>query len=96
MTQRVDIQLLGMHYVIPTDDVEQLQQSVNMVNKHIENIQSTGSAIDSTRLLALVALNLASELISQQAVEQQTQKDLNSELERLASLLEGLAKVPLR
>jgi len=93
----VEISLMGRSFSIRTDeDPEQVTAAANMVQEHIDELRNMGASVGSDRLLTLVALNLAGELLksSRQGIE--GLDGLISDLDSVVSQAEGLAKAPLR
>jgi len=97
MSHSVDITLMGRTFTIRTDDdPEQLQAAAAMVQEQVDELRALGSTAGSDRLMALVALNLAGELLSKTAGQVENLSGLISALDDVVSQAEGLAKAPLR
>ena len=97
MSQHVEINLMGRSFTIMTDeDPDQVTAAANLVQEHIDEIRQMGVTVGSDRLLTLVALNLAGELLKGNAVKVDGVDDLISALDGVVSQAEGLAKAPLR
>ncbi len=97
MTHSVDVTLLGRTLTIRTQNApEQVLAAAALVQERLDELHKMGTAVASDRLLALVALNLAGELISSQRTQLDGAEALLSALDDVALQAEGLAKVPLR
>ena len=97
MTHSVEISLMGRNFSIVTDeDPEQVMAAANLVQEHIDELRQMGASVASDRLLALVSLNLAGELLKSNQTSVDGLDGLISELDRVVSQAEGLAKAPLR
>ncbi len=97
MTHSVDIDLMGHHYTIRTDDnPEHVLQAAAMIQEHIDELRKAGAAVASDRLLVLVAMNLAGELLQKQHTAIEGIEGLISSLDQVVLQAEGLAKAPLR
>ncbi len=97
MSHAVEISLLGRRFTIRTDDdPEQVREAASLVQEKIDELREAGAAIASDRLMALVALNLAGELIERRASRVEGLERLISRLDEVVSQAEGLAKAPLR
>ncbi len=97
MTHSVDITLLGRTLTIRTqDDPEQVVAAAALVQQRLDELHKLGAAVASDRLLALVALNLAGELLSKQSSQLDGAEVLLSALDDVVLQAEGLAKAPLR
>ena len=97
MSQSVEITLMGRSFTIRTDDdPEQLHAAANMVQTQIDELRQLGSTVASDRLMALVALNLAGDLLNKDQGQVEDLNDLLSALDEVVLQAEGLVKVPLR
>ncbi|MDX8403808.1 MAG: cell division protein ZapA [Mariprofundaceae bacterium] len=97
MSQSIDITLIGRSFTIRTDDdPEQLHAAANMVQTQIDELRQLGSTVASDRLMALVALNLAGDLLNKNQGQVEDLNDLLSALDDVVLQAEGLVKVPLR
>ncbi len=94
----VDIELMGKRYTIRTDDdPARVHEAAAMVQERVEELRRVGAAVASDRLLLLVALNLAGELIERgDGLNQHKAKHLLSALDHIVSVAKGLADAPLR
>ena len=70
--------------------------AANLVQEHIDEIRQMGTTVGSDRLLTLVALNLAGELLKDKEGKVDGLDDLISAFDGVVSQAEGLAKAPLR
>ncbi len=97
MTHTVDFELMGRRYTVRTDDdPRHVHEAASMIQAQIDELRRSGAAVASDRLLVLVAMNLAGELIHQQSATVKDIEGLISSLDELVSQAEGLAKAPLR
>lgn len=97
MSQSVEITLMGRNFTIRTDDdPEHLKRAAALVQSQIDEIRQLGSTVASDRLMALVALNLAGDLLKKNQGEVEDLHGLISSLDEVVLQAEGLVKVPLR
>ena len=97
MSNPVEITLMGRHFSILTDeDPKQVLAASDLVQKHIDELREMGASVGSDRLLTLVALNLAGELLKDQGSSIDGLEGLISQFDSVVSQAEGLAKAPLR
>lgn len=97
MSQHVEISLMGRSFTIMTDEEpDQVIAAANLVQEHIDEIRQMGVTVGSDRLLTLVALNLAGELLKGGDVKADEFDHLISALDGVVSQAEGLAEAPLR
>lgn len=97
MSQHVEINLMGRSFTIMTDeDPCQVTAAANLVQEHIDEIRQMGTTVGSDRLLTLVALNLAGELLKDKEGKVEGLDSLISAFDGVVSQAEGLAKAPLR
>jgi cell division protein ZapA len=97
MSHAVEVTLMGRTFTIRTDDdPEQVMAAASIVQSKVDELRSMGAAVASDRLLALVALNLAGELLQKEHGQVEHIDDLLSSLDHVVSQAEGLAKAPLR
>lgn len=97
MSHAVEITLMGRNFSILTDeDPDQVMAAANLVQEHIDELRSMGASVASDRLLTLVSLNLAGELLKKSQTGVSGLEGLISDLDSVVSQAEGLAKAPLR
>jgi len=97
MSQAVEVSLMGRSFTIRTDDdPEQVLSAASMVQERVDELRQMGTTVASDRLLTLVALNLAGELLQKGQVQLEGFDGLLSTLDEVVSQAEGLAKAPLR
>jgi len=97
MSHAVDITLMGRNFSILTDeDPEQVMAAAKLVQEHIDELRGMGASVASDRLLTLVSLNLAGELLKKGQSGIDGLEDLISDLDSVVLQAEGLAKAPLR
>lgn len=94
---KVELVLAGRNYTIRTEDnPEQVQAAAQMIETQLEELKQMGSTVGTDRMMALVALNLAGQLLNQETSQSEQLSSLISSLDTLVSQAEGLAKAPLR
>ncbi|HKI62834.1 MAG TPA: cell division protein ZapA [Mariprofundaceae bacterium] len=97
MSQSVEVSLMGRNFTIRTDDdPEQVLSAASMVQERVDELRQMGTTVASDRLLTLVALNLAGELLQKGKVQIEGFDDLLSSIDDVVLQAEGLAKAPLR
>jgi len=97
MSHSVEITLMGRNFSILTDeDPDQVIASAQLVQEHIDELRNMGASVASDRLLTLVSLNLAGELLKSSQSGIDGLDGLISQLDNVVSQAEGLAKAPLR
>jgi len=97
MNQSVKVTLMGRSFSIRTqDDPEQVQAAAQLVQERVDELRKLGTTVASDRLLTLVALNLAGELLQKELMQHQDLGGLLSELDVVVSQAQGLAEAPLR
>jgi len=97
MSQAVEVVLMGRSFSIRTDDdPEHVLSAASMVQERVDELRQMGTTVASDRLLTLVALNLAGELLQKSQVQIDGFDGLISSLDDVVSQAEGLAKAPLR
>lgn len=97
MTHAVEVSIMGRNYTIRTeDDPERVLAAAALVQERIDDLRSMGAAVASDRLLTLVALNLAGEILHQRGSQMEGIEGLISTLDEVVLQAEGLAKAPLR
>ncbi len=96
-SKSVKVTLMGRSFSIRTrDDPEHVQAAALRVEKQVDQLRELGTTVASDRLLALVALNLAGELLQKEKTQYQGLSSLLSELDGVLSQAQGLAEAPLR
>ncbi len=97
MSSAVEITLMGRNFSILTDeDPEQVMAAASLVQEHIDELRGMGASVASDRLLTLVSLNLAGELLKNGTGNMDGLEGLISKLDSVVLQAEGLAKAPLR
>jgi len=97
MSNPVEITLMGRTFTILTDeDPEGVLAAAALVQEHVEELRQMGNAVASDRLLMLVSLNLAGELLKSNESKVDGVEGLISALDGVVLQAEGLAKAPLR
>jgi len=97
MSHAIEVTLMGRTFTIRTDDdPDHVRAAAAMVQEQIDELRAVGSTAGSDRLMTLVALNLAGELLSKSQGQVENLNGLISTLDEVVSQVEGLAKAPLR
>ncbi len=97
MSHAIEVTLMGRTFTIRTDDdPDHVRAAAAMVQEQIDELRAVGSTASSDRLMTLVALNLAGELLSKSQGQVENLNGLISTLDEVVSQVEGLAKAPLR
>jgi len=97
MSRSIKVTLMGRSFSIRTqDDPEKVQAAAQLVQERVDALRKLGTTVASDRLLALVALNLAGELLQKEDAQHQDLTDLLSEMDSVVSQVQGLAEAPLR
>ena len=97
MSEVVNITLMGRTFSVRSNDKpEQVEAAAALVQGRIDEIRQLGTTVASDRLLSLVALNLAGELLSREESQSQDVDGLLAELDAVVSQAQGLAEAPLR
>jgi len=97
VSRAVEINLMGRSFSIVSDeDPDHVQAAADLVQQKVEELRQMGASVASDRLLALVSLNLAGELLASQKTRVDGLDGLISDLDAVVSQAAGLAKAPLR
>ena len=97
MSESVEIAIAGQTLNINTDeDPKQVLAAANLVQEQFEQLKNSGAIIDSSKIMTLIALNLADELLNKEANDPEMMSNLISSLDQAVLQAEGLASVPLR
>ncbi len=97
MSHSVKITLMERSFSIRTqDEPEKVQAAAQRVQERVDALRDLGTTVASDRLLALVALNLAGELLQTEEAQHQDLSGLLSELDGIILQAQGLAEAPLR
>jgi len=96
MTESVEVVLAGLKLSINTDDnPDQVRAAAAMVQAQFEELKRSGTIIDTSKIMALIALNLADELLSKEGSSDEMQA-LISKLDLAVTQADTLANVSLR
>ncbi|MDQ6961005.1 MAG: cell division protein ZapA [Mariprofundaceae bacterium] len=96
MNQIIQVTIMGRDLSIRTDDdPKHLIAAAKIVQDKVDKFRHQGMVVSSDRMLSLVALNLAGELIQQQEEQQGKTETLKSSLDTLALQSEQLEKASL-
>ncbi|OIP99981.1 MAG: hypothetical protein AUK35_05000 [Zetaproteobacteria bacterium CG2_30_46_52] len=97
MSKAVEVMLAGIKLNIHTDDdPEHVKRAAAMVQKQFNELKSSGTIIDTSKIMALIALNLADELLNLKASNPVAMASVISSLDQAIAQAEGLANVSLR
>ena len=97
MSQSVEVYLAGLKLNIQTEDnADQVRAAAAMVQRQFDELKNSGTIIDTSKIMALVALNLADELLSKSESNPEVMDDLISTLDQIVAQAQGLANVSLR
>ncbi len=97
MSHSVEISLMGRNFSILTDEApEGVQAAAALVQEKIDELRAMGASVGSDRLLTLVALNLAGELLKSRATQAEDLDQQLAALDKVVQQAEGLAQAPLR
>jgi len=96
MNQTIQVTIMGRNLSIRTsDDPKHLIAAAKIVQDKVDEFRRKGMVVSSDRMLSLVALNLAGELIQQQEDQQGHMESLKSSLDKLELKSEQLEKMSL-
>ena len=97
MSESVEVSLAGLKLNIHTDDdPKKVEAAAALVQEQFDALKSSGTIIDTSKIMALIALNLADDLLNQQQASPQALNKLVSKLDQAVAQAEGLANVSLR
>jgi cell division protein ZapA len=97
MSEVVEVTLMGRTFSVRSKDKpEHVEAAAALVQERIDEIRQLGTTVASDRLLTLVALNLAGELIKREDSRGQDIDSLLSGLDAVLLQAQGLAEAPLR
>lgn len=97
MSKAVEVMLAGIKLNIHTDDnPEQVQRAAALVQQQFNDLKKSGAIIDTSKMMALIALNLADELLNLKASNPVAMASVISSLDQAVAQAEGLANVSLR
>ncbi len=89
MAKKVEVTLAGRTFSIKTEDSPgKVQSAADLVQQKLDQLRALGSTAGSDRLMALVALNLAGELLGNHG-----QKESSAENTESKALLSALNDV---
>ncbi|MDQ6951881.1 MAG: cell division protein ZapA [Mariprofundales bacterium] len=96
MNQVVEIKLLDRTHRIVHEDPAMVQDCAALVHDKVDELRRAGAVVGGERLLLLVALNIAEDLLRLQRQQADGTLGLTSAIDALASQAEALANAPLR
>ncbi len=90
MTEPVKVRILDQEYTVacPEDAKNELLQSADYVDRKMREIRSSGNVVGTDRVAVMAALNIAHELLTAQAENEQLQ-DVRQRLARLDAQIAG-------
>ena len=97
MSEAVEVMIGGVKLNVNTDDDPvKVKAAAAMVQKQYIALKQSGAIIDSSKIMALIALNLADELLNQNTSNPELMQQIKSTLDQAVAQAEGLANVSLR
>ncbi|MDX8388454.1 MAG: cell division protein ZapA [Ghiorsea sp.] len=97
MSQSIEVNLAGLKLNINTDDnPQQVLAAAKMVQEQFDALKNSGTIIDTSKIMALIALNLADDLLNKEQSNPANMKKLISSLDQAVAQAQGLANVSLR
>lgn len=97
MSKSVEVVLAGIKLNIYTDDSpERVKVAAKMVQDQFDELKASGTIIDTSKIMALIALNLADELLDKKETNPEIMNDVILTLDQAVAQAEGLANVSLR
>ncbi len=91
-TQTLTVQILGKDYLIgcPAGEEENLRSAARHLDKNMNEVKATGKIIGTERIAVMVALNLASDLLQLDQLQEQKLTRTSQKVESLASKIEKI------
>ncbi|MDX8381463.1 MAG: cell division protein ZapA [Ghiorsea sp.] len=97
MSESVEVLVGGIKLNINTDDDPmKVRDAANLVQEKFISLKQSGTIIDSSKIMALIALNLADELLNQNTSNPELMEKMILTLDQAVAQAEGLANVSLR
>ncbi len=97
MSETVEVNIAGLKLSINTDDnPEHVLAAAAMVQEQFDALKNSGTIIDSSKIMALIALNLADDLLNHKQADPAVMRNIVSTLDQAVAQAEGLANVSLR
>ncbi len=97
MSTRVEVEILGRRLALRSEEPpERVEAAAKLVRERIEEMQKAALTAGTDRLLILVALDLAAEVLDLREGKDAERARLLEALDALASQAEGLIRAPLR
>lgn len=97
MSQAIEVLVAGIKLNINIEDnPEQVLAAAAMVQQQFDALKKSGTIIDTSKIMALIALNIADDLISQRKSNPASMENLISSLDQAVAQAQGLANVSLR
>ncbi len=97
MSESVEVMVGGIKLNVNTDDdPAKVRAAASMVQDQFIALKQSGAVIDSSKIMALIALNLADELLNQNTTNPELMQKMISTLDQAVAQAEGLANVSLR
>jgi len=91
-SQTLTVQILGKDYLIgcPAGEEENLRNAARHLDKSMNEIKATGKVIGTERIAVMVALNMASDLLQLDQVQEQKLARTSQKIEFLTSKIEKI------
>jgi len=97
VSESVEVLVGGIKLNINTDDDPmKVRDAANLVQEKFITLKKSGTIIDSSKIMALIALNLADELLNQNTSNPELMEKMILTLDQAVAQAEGLANVSLR
>jgi len=97
MSESVEVFLAGLKLNIQTEgNANQVREAAAMVQQQFDEIKDSGTIIDTSKIMALIALNLADELLSKNQTNPAVMNSIISTLDQAIAQAQGIANVSLR
>jgi len=97
VSECVEVMVGGIKLNINTDDdPTKVREAATLVQEQFMALKQSGTIIDSSKIMALIALNLADELLSQNKTNPELMERMILTLDQAVAQAEGLANVSLR
>ena len=82
----VEIELLGRKYFFKSDNPEELKKTANYLDQQLLELNERFNTVDQVKLFAMYSLMITEKYFT----EKENNKKLNSEIEQINKLLNGV------